>query len=310
MCHFYCRTWIAFISYRRTTCLDRHQKFGGNRARPREQNIDAHHSPGVRRGPTSQSYGGYCGMRRIFRSSPATPGRTSLTASHVAVAPLRSRDCGQPARSGLNVLYTYSNGAGSWRTLCGLDARPRHEFAPPHSGQHRSGFGADECGGRRSRARAVGGSRRGADTGPLLRTLLRLRHDLVIIGRAAISPLPESFRSRIETPLARVGVAFADYLRASGAALQTSRGPPPLIDVESALDACAAEIAGLRREGLTRGLPGDVTERFFALGFGLEQMHQNFKDLEHCVAEWSGSVRSPAGYTCTLSASAGCDTGH
>jgi hypothetical protein len=144
-------------------------------------------------------------MRRIFRSSPATPGRTSLTASHVAVAPLRCRDCGQPARSGLNVLYTCSDGAGSWRTLCGLDARPRHGFAPPHSGQHRSGFGADECGGRRSRARAVG-ARRGADTGPLLRTLLRLRHDLVMIGRATISPLPES-RSRIETPLARVGVA-------------------------------------------------------------------------------------------------------
>jgi hypothetical protein len=135
----------------------------------------------------------------------------------------------------------------------------------------------------------------GPDTGPLLRTLLRLRHDLVMIGRAAISPLPESFRSRIEAPLARVGVAFADYLRASGAALQTSRGPPPLIDVESALDAYAAEIAALRREGLTRGLPGDVTESFFALGFGLEQMHRNFKDLERCVAEWSGSVRSPAG---------------
>lgn len=104
----------------------------------------------------------------------------------------------------------------------------------------------------------------GPDTAPLLRTLLRLRQ----------SSLPESFRSRIETPLARVGVPFVDYLRASGAAVQTSRGPPPLTDVESALDAYAAEIAALRREDLTRGLPGDVTERFFALGFGLEQMHR------------------------------------
>jgi hypothetical protein len=32
----------------------------------------------------------------------------------------------------------------------------------------------------------------GPDTGPLLRTLLRLRHDLVIIGRAATIPLPEA----------------------------------------------------------------------------------------------------------------------
>ena len=135
----------------------------------------------------------------------------------------------------------------------------------------------------------------GPNTGPLLRTLLRLRHDLVMIGRAAISPLPDTVRSRIETPLARVGIAFADYLRATAAALQTGRGPPSLNDVESALDAYAAEIAALRCKGLTRGLSGDATERFFALGFALEQMHQNFKDLERCVAEWSGSSRSPAG---------------
>ena len=135
----------------------------------------------------------------------------------------------------------------------------------------------------------------GPDTGPLLRTLLRLRHDLVMIGRAAISPLPESFRSRIETPIAHVGIAFADYLRASAAALQMNREPPQLNDVELALVAYAAEIAALRHEGLTRSLTGDATERFFALGFAFEQMHQNFKDLKRCVAEWSGSFRPPGG---------------
>jgi uncharacterized membrane protein YccC len=131
----------------------------------------------------------------------------------------------------------------------------------------------------------------GPDTGPLLRTLLRLRHDLVMVGRAAISPLPEAFGTRLESPLAHAGVAFADYLRASGAALLARRGPPLLNAVESALDAYAAEIAALRREGVTRSLPGDAAERFFALGFALEQMHQNFKDLERCVAEWAGSSK-------------------
>lgn len=132
----------------------------------------------------------------------------------------------------------------------------------------------------------------GPDTGPLLRTLLRLRHDLVMIGRVAISPLPEAFAMRLESPLAHAGVAFADYLRATGAALQARRGPPSLNAVESALDAYAAEIAVLRRDGLTRSLPGDVAERFFALGFALEQMHHNFKDIERCVAEWAGSSKS------------------
>jgi uncharacterized membrane protein YccC len=128
----------------------------------------------------------------------------------------------------------------------------------------------------------------GSDTGPLLRTLLRLRHDLVIIGRAAASPLPEAVGTRLESPLASVGTALADYLRASAAALQIGRGPPSLNALESALDAYATEVAALRRDGLTRSLPGDVAERFFALGFALEQMHNNFKDLERCVAEWAG----------------------
>jgi uncharacterized membrane protein YccC len=133
----------------------------------------------------------------------------------------------------------------------------------------------------------------GAGTGPLLRTLLRLRHDLVIIGRAAASPLSEGFGTRLKSPLARVGAAFADYLRASGAALQVGRGPPSLNAVESALDVYATEVAALHRDGLTRSLPAEEAERFFALGFALEQMHNNCKDLERCVAEWAVPSRKP-----------------
>ncbi len=131
----------------------------------------------------------------------------------------------------------------------------------------------------------------GPDTGPLLRTLLRLRHDLVMMGRAAVSPLPEVLRPRLEAPLAQAGTAFADYLRASGAALLARRRPPSLDAVESALDAYAAAIAALRREGLTRSLSADAAERVFALGFALDQMHRNFQDLERCVAEWAGSPK-------------------
>ena len=127
----------------------------------------------------------------------------------------------------------------------------------------------------------------GPDTGPLLRTLLRLRHDLVMIGRASASPPPDAVRMRLKPPAARVGAAFADYLRASAAALQSGRGPPSLEGVESALAAYAAEIAALRRDGVTRTLTDDAAERFFALGFALEQMHNNFKDLGRCVAEWA-----------------------
>ena len=135
---------------------------------------------------------------------------------------------------------------------------------------------------------------RGSPEDPIRGTLLRLRHDLVIIGRAAGVLLPETFTSRLEAPLAQIGKAFADYLRASKAALQAGQRPPSLDAVESALGAYAAEIEALRSEGLTRSLPGDAAERFFAIGFALEQMHSNFKDLERCVAEWAGSPKEPA----------------
>jgi hypothetical protein len=135
----------------------------------------------------------------------------------------------------------------------------------------------------------------GPDTGPLLRTLLRLRHDLVMVGRAAITPLPEALATRLTSPITNLGAAFADYFRASGAALLAGRGPPPLDSLESALDAFSGEMAALRREGLTRSLPADAAERLFALGFVFEQMRHNVKDLERCVAEWAGLPKEAGG---------------
>ena len=54
-----------------------------------------------------------------------------------------------------------------------------------------------------------------------------------------------------------------------------------------ALQHYAEEVAAVRQDGLIRGLPGDTAERFFALGFSLEQMHQNLCDLDRVVGEWS-----------------------
>jgi uncharacterized membrane protein YccC len=130
------------------------------------------------------------------------------------------------------------------------------------------------------------------DTAPLLRTLLRLRHDLVMIGRTAQLPLPAALEPRLQPPMEKAGGAVANYLSATGEAFRTRRGPPPRDRVEASLDAYAAEIAQLREEGLTRGLSVDAVERLFALGFALEQMRQNLKDLERCAKEWSGDPGS------------------
>jgi uncharacterized membrane protein YccC len=127
------------------------------------------------------------------------------------------------------------------------------------------------------------------DPGPLMRTLLRLRHDLVMIGRAAAVPLPDLVQARLGPSLARVVETGAEYLRGCRAALLARRDPPPLDAFEAALDGYAAALAAVRRERVTQDLPIDVVERIFALGFALEQLHQNFIDLARCVSEFAQS---------------------
>ena len=130
----------------------------------------------------------------------------------------------------------------------------------------------------------------GPDTGPLLRTILRLRHDVVMIGRATVVPLPADVQIRLAAPLSEVGTAIAQFLRSAAAALRAGSGAPPIHPVHVALQNYADAVAAVRRDGLIRGQPGDTAERFFALGFSLEQMHQNLCDLDRVVGEWSEAV--------------------
>ena len=126
----------------------------------------------------------------------------------------------------------------------------------------------------------------GPDTGPLLRTILRLRHDVVMIGRACSVPLPESLQARLAKPLSEVSDAIVTYMKSVAVSLRSGSGSADIGPVDAALQVYAAEVAAIRSEGLIRGQPVDAAERFFALGFSLEQMHQNLNDLSRRHAEW------------------------
>jgi Fusaric acid resistance protein-like len=165
----------------------------------------------------------------------------------------------------------------------GLDKNALHEL---QDGIGAALVGLNILGAEAERERAAHLST-GPNTGPLLRTVLRLRHDLVMIGRATVTPLPDELQSRLAVPLAKVSETVVSYLKTMSAALRSGQGSSPIWPVQAALEAYVAEVAALRGEGLTRGLPGDVAERFFTLGFSLEQMRQNLKDLERCVVEWA-----------------------
>jgi uncharacterized membrane protein YccC len=129
----------------------------------------------------------------------------------------------------------------------------------------------------------------GPETGPLLRTALRLRHDLVMIGRASVEPLPDRIFAQVAKPLATVEQAICAHLRDAAAALRRRALPPEAHPVETALADYGAAVTAVREAGLTRALPADMAERFFALGFSLEQMRQNLDDLDRRITEWTGA---------------------
>jgi uncharacterized membrane protein YccC len=123
------------------------------------------------------------------------------------------------------------------------------------------------------------------DPGPLLRTMLRLRHDLVIVGRAAVDPLPPDLQPRLAPPLERLVAAVSANMRGCAAALTAHALAPPLDAADAAFEGYAAEIAAVRREGLMRVLASDALEHLCTLGFVLEQVHQHLRDLEQWVSE-------------------------
>jgi uncharacterized membrane protein YccC len=129
------------------------------------------------------------------------------------------------------------------------------------------------------------------DQGSLLRTMSRLRQDLVMIWRAALVPLPETFHARLKPFLTEVGTATADYLHPCARALRARRAPPPMNAMTAALDGHAAAMAALRHKGLTRDLPAHSVEQVFTLGFALDQLREHLADLARCVAEFSAPDR-------------------
>ena len=134
---------------------------------------------------------------------------------------------------------------------------------------------------------------RDVDPAPLSRTLLEnFRHDFVILIRAAAEPLPDAVAERLAPPLARFGREGSEFLLGCADELSRRRAPPSLEPFDAALKVCNSEIAALRREGLTPPLSTAEVERLFALGFALDQLFQNARDLARRIEEvWTGRDR-------------------
>jgi uncharacterized membrane protein YccC len=123
------------------------------------------------------------------------------------------------------------------------------------------------------------------DPDPLVRSILRLRNDVVMIGRAASESLPEPIAARLREPLEQVSEAAQYFLRKCADALRGRKNPPALDAVEQALAKLIETIEELRREGATRVLSAEDIGRMYTLRFVLEQLRMNFEQLCNRVVE-------------------------
>jgi uncharacterized membrane protein YccC len=126
------------------------------------------------------------------------------------------------------------------------------------------------------------------DPEPLVRTLYRLRHDLVMVGRAATRPLPAVLAARLAPRLAGVRDAGSSLLRAMAEALRTRQAAPSLERFEAALRDYVAEMDAVWKDPAAHTLAAEDAGRTFALRFALDQMIQDCRDLANRINELAG----------------------
>lgn len=139
------------------------------------------------------------------------------------------------------------------------------------------------------------------DPEPLIRTLYRVRHDLVMIGRAASSPLPAPVSERLNPSLTALHEAAHALLLDLAQALHHRKAPPRADMFDEALNAFSREAEALRSDALIRELPGKAFGQVFALGFAFEQFRQDLGDLLERTDELA-LRRGPAGMESDLHA--------
>jgi hypothetical protein len=69
--------------------------------------------------------------------------------------------------------------------------------------------------------------------------------------------------------------------------LRARQGPPDLDQVESVFHDYTEEFSAVRRDGLIRGMTSEAAERFYALGFALEQIREHLEEVHRVVGEWT-----------------------
>ena len=134
------------------------------------------------------------------------------------------------------------------------------------------------------------------DPEPVVRTLYRVRHDLVMAGRAAAKPLPAAILGDFTPLLSTLRQDAGAALRGISASL-LARAPAPALDnYQASARALSQAIEALVED--RKRLPREETARLFTLRFALEQLGEDMRDLASRTTEmakpYSGPSASPS----------------
>ncbi|MDE2474512.1 MAG: FUSC family protein [Alphaproteobacteria bacterium] len=116
------------------------------------------------------------------------------------------------------------------------------------------------------------------DPEPIARTLRRVRHDLVLIGRIAAEPVIANPSAAAQNCLRQFRVTGSAYLAALGDAFAGRHVPPPETNLDPAIEQLLTVLEQME--------PG---ERIVALRFYLQQLRRNLFDLHQRAGEFAAA---------------------
>jgi uncharacterized membrane protein YccC len=121
------------------------------------------------------------------------------------------------------------------------------------------------------------------DPEPVVRTLYRVRHDLVMVGRAAARPLPEAVIAGLTPPLASLRSDAVAMLRGISASLINRTAAPAIDDYQASVRTLTQAVEVFADD--RKGLPLEEVARLFTLRFALEQLGEDMRDLASRTSE-------------------------
>jgi uncharacterized membrane protein YccC len=178
------------------------------------------------------------------------------------------------------------------RLIDGLTSDLGRQGVPPFHARIRAALkqtetAADEA--ARERKMKVSDER---DPEPIVRTLYRVRHDLVMVGRAAFKPLPEAISANVTPLLASLKLDAGAMLRGIAASLIERTAAPDIDNYQASVRALAQAVEGFAED--RKQLPGDDVARLFTLRFALEQLGEDMRDLASRTSEMAKNHSGPS----------------